>query len=237
MKQLLHISVVIAASALAAGPALARQRQADADDAAAADGGRSPSAIIRRALERGLSVPGARVDAAFEDRRVARSQALECRPTSAEVLRPIDGSGRIAVKVSGRSPRGQDCDAWTWIHVRVVAPVSVAARALAAGERLDGATAIEERELRAGHAPAVIGPASVAARALAPGQVIEAALVSEPTLRAGLPVKVLVVSGSLVIEQTGRGAPCARGRSCATLASGKLVEGELVDGKLVVQGP
>jgi hypothetical protein len=197
--------------------------------------GRAPSAIVRRALERGLSVPGARVDAAFEDRGAA--PAADCRATSAELLRPIDGSGRVAVKVSGRSARGRSCDAWTWVRVRVVAPVAVAARALAAGERLQGATTIEDRELRAGHAPAPIGPASVAARAVGAGQVMEAALVSEPMLRPGEIVKVMIVSGALVIEQAGRGVPCGRGRSCASLASGKQVEGDLVEGKLVVQAP
>jgi len=30
---------------------------------------------------------------------------------------------------------------------------------------------------------------------------------------------------------------CVRGRSCATLASGKVVEGELSEGKLMVQAP
>jgi hypothetical protein len=69
------------------------------------------------------------------------------------------------------------------------------------------------------------------------GQILDAGVVGEPTLRSGEMVKVMVVSGALVIEQTGRGAPCVRGRSCAVLASGKQVEGELVDGRLVVQAP
>ncbi|HET6150515.1 MAG TPA: hypothetical protein VFH68_23450 [Polyangia bacterium] len=208
--------------------------QADADADADADG-KMVSGVVRRAIERGLSVPGARLDGAFEDRGLGR--ALDCRATSAELLRPIDGSGRVAVKVAGRSAHGQSCEAWTWVRVRVVAPVAVATRALTTGDRLDGATIIEERELRAGHAPAYIGPASVAARAVSAGQLIEAAQVSEPMLRLGQTVNVVIVSGSLVIEQAGRGAPCARGRSCATLASGKLVEGELREGKLMVQAP
>ena len=72
---------------------------------------------------------------------------------------------------------------------------------------------------------------------MAAGQILDGAVVGEPTLRFGEVVKVVVVSGALMIEQTGRGAPCARGRSCAVLASGKQVEGELVDGRLVVQSP
>jgi len=182
-----------------------------------------------------LSVPGARLESAFEDRGPGRT--MDCRATSAELLRPIAGSGRVAVKMAGRSAHGKSCDAWAWVRVRVVAPVAVSARALAAGDRLDGATIVEERELRAGHAPALIGPASVVARAVGAGQVIEASLVSEPMLRLGQTVKVVIVSGALVIEQAGRAAPCVRGRSCATLASGKLVEGDLREGKLMVQAP
>jgi hypothetical protein len=106
---------------------------------------------------------------------------------------------------------------------------------LRSGDALEGAYTTEERELRPGHVPAVIGPASVVARAMAAGQILDAATVVEPTLRLGEMVKVVVVSGALMIEQTGRGAPCVRGRSCAVLSSGRQVEGELVDGRLVVQ--
>jgi len=234
MKRAGHIGRGIAvAPALAlvtlGGMAGVGQAHAGAD----ADG-RVVSPIVRRAIERGLTVPGARIDTAVEDQGIRRT--VECQATSAELLRPIDGSGRVAVKVAGRSVRGK-CDAWIWVRVRVVAPVAVAARSLAAGDRLDGATMVEERELHAGHAPATIGPASVATRAVGAGQLIEAALVGEPTVRLGDTVKVVIVSGALVIEQTGRGAPCARGRSCATLATGKLVEGELREGKLVVLAP
>ena len=233
MKRAGHIGLGIAAAlGWLAGAGGGAVRLAHADAGADADG-KMVSAVVKKAIERGLAVPGARLDAAYEERAAAR--AADCRATSAELLRPIDGSGRVAVRVAGRSARGQSCDAWTWVRVRVVAPVAVAARALAAGDRLDGATRVEERELRAGHAPATIGPATVATRAVGARQLIEAALAGEPTVRLGDNVKVVIVSGALEIEQTGRGAPCARGRSCATLATGKVVEGELREGKLVVQ--
>jgi len=219
----------LVAAVLGTGAIAHAHARADGDG----DGeGKTVTPVLMRALRRGLTIPGARIDAAWESAGV---RGADCRAVDAEVLRPIQGSGRIAVKVSGHSSRGKNCDVWTWVEVRVVAPVAVAARALAAGERLDGATAIEERELRAGHAPAAIGPLSVAARPMVAGQLLEAALVSEPTVRLGEANKVVIISGALVIEQSGRGAPCARGRSCATLASGKQVEGDLVDGKLVVQ--
>jgi flagella basal body P-ring formation protein FlgA len=223
-------AVAIAVAILAACPtaALAAKGVAATTD----DGDASP-AVVRQAVERALSVPGARLASVVDERAAAR--AADCHPASAEVLRPVDGSGRIAVKLSGHSAHGKSCDAWTWVRVRVMAPVAVATRALSAGDKLEGATTVEERELRPGHVPARIGSASVVTHALGAGQIIEASLVSEPTLRPGEPIKVLVISGALMIEQTGRGAPCARGRSCAVLGSGKQVEGELVGGKLVVQ--
>ncbi len=206
-----------------------------------AGGGRAPEAaagvevapLVRHALERALSTPGARIESAVEERGAGRPS--DCHATEAEVAQPIEASGRLAVKISGRAPHGGHCELWVWTRVRVVGPVAVAARSLRAGDALAGLYTTEERELRAGHGPAAIGPSSVAARAMAAGQMLDASTVVEPTLRLGDMVKVVVVSGALVIEQTGRGAPCARGRSCAVLASGKQVEGELVDGRLVVQ--
>jgi flagella basal body P-ring formation protein FlgA len=229
-----HIALAIVAAALLSAPPVARFA------AAATRGAEPPSAaevapMVRHVLERALAAPGARLDSAVEERAAARS--ADCHVTEAEVAQPIEASGRLAVKISGRAAHGGHCDSWIWVRVRVVAPVAVATRALRAGDSLENAYATEERELRAGHTPAAIGPSSVATRAVAAGQVLDGALVGQPMLRFGEAVKVVVVSGSLLIEQTGRGAPCARGRSCAVLASGKQVEGELVDGRLVVQGP
>ena len=191
--------------------------------------------VVRSALERALAAPGARLDSAVEERGSARP--LDCHVTEVEVAQSIEASGRLAVKVSGRASRGGHCDSWLWVRVRVVAPVAVATRALRAGESLEGAYDTEERELRPGHTPAVIGRSSVAARAVAAGQILDGAVVGEPTLRPGAVLKVGVVSGARMIVHTGRGTPCARGRSCAVLASGKQVEGELVDGRLVVETP
>ncbi len=78
---------------------------------------------------------------------------------------------------------------------------------------------------------------SVADRSLGAGQMIEADAVRAPGLKTGENVKVLIVSGALAIEQTGHAIPCARGKSCALLPSGKHVEGTLVDGRLMVPLP
>jgi hypothetical protein len=189
--------------------------------------------VVQAALERALAVPEARV----EDAVLAAGGAGACQATEADVPRAIEGSGRVAVRVAGRGPRGGGCGAWLWVDLRVVAPVAVATRALRAGEPLAGATVTEQRELRAGHAPARLDDGLVAARAIAAGQVIEADAASVPTARPGDTVKVVVVAGALTVEQPGRAVPCARGRSCAVLRSGRHVEGDLIDGRLVVEAP
>ena len=229
-----HIALPIIVSGWLAAPPLASHAFAGTRAAESATS-TEVAPVVRHTLERALAAPGARIDSAIEERSSGRP--VDCRVSEAEVAQPIEASGRLAVKVSGRGIRGGFCDSWIWVRVRVVAPVAVATRALRAGDPLEGAYDTEERELRPGHTPAVIGHSSVAARAVAAGQLLDGTVVGEPTLRPGEVVKVVVVSGALIIEQTGRGAPCARGRSCAVLSSGKQVEGELVDGRLVVETP
>jgi hypothetical protein len=56
-------------------------------------------------------------------------------------------------------------------------------------------------------------------------------------LSAGGAVRVVVRSGLVVLEQTGRFVPCGAGRACAVLPSGKHVEGRLEDGRVVVEVP
>ena len=83
----------------------------------------------------------------------ARARACRCHVTEAEVARPVDGSGRVRGEARGRAARGGRCDGWTWVRVRVVAPVAVATRACARASRWTTPIATEERELRAGHTP------------------------------------------------------------------------------------
>jgi hypothetical protein len=237
-----HHAIAIAGAAASAsflwGGALWLLVASVAPAAAAASGGEGAEtpALVRQALARALSVDGARIDGAVEERAASRPSA--CRITEAEAPRAVDGSGRVAVKLIGRKPGGDHCEAWTWVRVRVVAPVAVSTRALHAGDPLSGGAIItEERELRSGHPPAQITPGSVAARAINSGQVLEANQVSAPTARLGETLTVLVVSGALTIEQSGRAVPCERGRTCAILPSGKRVQGDLVDGRLVVESP
>lgn len=185
---------------------------------------------IFAALEQSLTFPGARLESAIEEKPMLRS----CAPREVTVTRPVDGSGRFAVKVSG-TRGGAACEVWTWVRVRVLAEVAVTRRALRPGDALGDAVAMETRELRAGQVPARIVPGAVAARSIPVGQLLQADAVGVATVRAGQPIKVLVVSGALAVEQAARSIPCSQGRSCAVLPSGKQVEGDLIDGRLVVR--
>jgi hypothetical protein len=214
--------------------------------AAPAFASETPRAVAE-ALEAALVVPGARVDL-----QSWKLNTSGCTPDSAEVERPIDGSGRYGVKVSGPGcgvaaalPRAGGRGAtspgvWGWASVRVFAPVFVTTRAVRPGETLSGAVKTMEKEVRPGRAPARIeevGQTAKAARALGAGQLIEAGHVEASGPAAGAPIRVVVRAGALAVTQAGRVVPCGRGRTCAVLPSGKHVEGTFADDTLVVELP
>src|SRR5260370_812377 len=82
---------------------------------------------------------------------------------------------------------------------------------------------------------AAIEPAP--ARRRPAGAVVDSDAATGATARPGEPVKVVLISGGLAIEQNGRAVPCVHGRSCAVLTTGKHVEGDLVAGRLLVTLP
>jgi hypothetical protein len=231
---------------------------------AGAMSGAEPFPGLVAALAGALSVPG--TDARVELLRVTmptRACGLggEGPGVTFEVSHPIQGSGRAAVKfiaggpsavVGGASavaankektgvtrqptPRAA-CTGWLWADVRVMGPTPVARRAIRAGEPVaPGAVRLEQREIRAGQAPAVLGPDVVADRLIAAGQVIEPSAVRAAGPRNGEALKVVLVSGGLQIEQLGHALACGRAQ-CAVLPSGKHVEGTLVEGRLMVTVP
>jgi len=191
--------------------------------------------VAQAALDAADVVPNGRVELLSLDR--APSACAGSAELRAEVPRPVDGSGRFGVKLLGTSAGGTPCQAWIWARVRVTAAVSVATRAIRAGDTFAGATATAEREILPGRLPATAPDHSIAERTVGPGQMIEADMVRAPGLRAGEPVKVVLVAGALSIEQMGRAVPCARNHNCAVLPSGRHVDGALVDGRLLVDLP
>ena len=154
----------------------------------------------------------------------------ECVATAASVERAITGSGRYAVKLTGKG-----CDAWGWVNLRLYAPAFVTTRAVRAGEPLEGAVKESEKEVRSGRAPAQVGAGAKAGRHLGAGQLIEATHLDAGAPGTGESIKVVVQAGALSVSQNGRAVPCGRGRVCAVLPSGKHVEGRLEAGVLVVE--
>jgi len=182
---------------------------------------------VSESLRRALVVPGARIVP------LSWSRAQHCRVRSASVPRPVDGSGRVAVKFVG-----EGCSGWAWVRVEVWAETAVTTRLLRAGEAVASATTMVEREMRPGRMPFVPPAGAVAVHTLPAGTVLDAGDVGLSSVRVGESLKVLFVSGGVVIETLGRRTTCLRDRDCAVLPSGKHVEGRLdTGGRLVVEVP
>jgi flagella basal body P-ring formation protein FlgA len=210
-----------------------------ADGAAADLGASAPGLRSALAAVLAVPVPDARIDvlrvvAPPHDR--CGSLARADRDATYEIPHPIEGSSRVAVKVTAPSGPGRraECVVWLWADVRVMGTAPVTRYAIRAGERLSGAAVrLEIREIRLGHPPAALDETSVADRFLGAGQMVEPSAARAAGLRNGDAVKVVLVAGAMMVEQNGRALACGRAQ-CAVLPSGKHVEGILVDGRLMV---
>jgi hypothetical protein len=189
-------------------------------------------APVRAALSRALALPDARV----EIDGFSASLPPGCRASEAEALRPLVASGRAALRLRGGS-RGSPCEGFGWARVRVFARALVASRSLRQGEAVSPAAAPAETEVLPGRAPlSALPPGAVAARAIAAGAPIEAALLRVGPA-PGDAVAVRLRVGDVEAEQAGRALPCARGRACALLPSGRRVEGAWDGARILVEIP
>ncbi len=187
----------------------------------------------RRAVEAALAVPQARVEVLD----VAGAVPASCALVHAETPRPITGSGKAAVHLSGRDARGHPCAIWVWARVRVTGLTLVTTRAVADGEPLTGAVSPVEREIVPGRPLlAALPEGAVAGRPLPPGTALDEALLRIGA-RPGEPVAVVLRAGAIVVEQAGRAAACQRGRACAVLPSGARVEGTWHAGRIELEAP
>ena len=162
-----------------------------------------------------------------------------CALARVQADRRLAASGRYQVRLSGSDAGANGCELRTWLRVKVVAAVRVAARDLKAGESLEpSSTSLEDREIVSGHEPLTDVPeGSVLARGLSAGAVVETSHLRPPGPGMGDPLTVMVQAGPVSIVQQGRAVPCVSRRVCAQLPSGKRVEGRLVDGRLLVEVP
>ncbi len=199
---------------------------------APADAGR---ALAERATADAVAIPGARAELLDYRPRLDAT----CAPTSAAADRRLLGSGQVALRLSGADGRGRPCQGWAWARVKLVASVMAAARAVHRGEPLEGATRLEERELRSFRQPVFSIPKGAkAAQSLAAGQMLEPDHLLDPSVpEPGQPVAVVLRRGPVDVALEGTAVPCPRGRACAQLPSGRRVEGQLIDRQLVVVIP
>jgi hypothetical protein len=188
----------------------------------------SPQAAVEATL-----APGRRAEVAAPQVSSGRG----CRPAAWSTLRPATATGPAALRFAGTDAAGGPCEGFAWARVTVLAPTPVVTRTLEVGDPLEGAVAWEEREVRPGRPPPADLPGgATAARRLQPGAVLdEASFRVGP--RPGTALPVVLRSGALSVEQQGRAVPCARGRACAVLPSGRRVEGRLADGRILVEVP
>ena len=196
--------------------------------APAAKGDVQLPAEVQAAVDSALAVANARVVPV----EYTPSKGRPCEAASATIARPIDGSGKFAVKLSGKG-----CTAWAWLKLDVWAQVPVTSRLVREGERLDDAVTFVDRQITSGRAPVTLSAESIAARPLARGQAVMPSDIKRQSGNNGDTVKVLVLSGALAIETSGRIVSCGRDKTCAVLASGKHVEGRLQGGRLTVELP
>lgn len=139
---------------------------------------------------------------------------------------PIEGSGRIAVRATGKT-----CSVWGWATVRVFATQAVVTKDVETGSSLDGAIRLEEREWMRGTPPAPRLEGATASRHLRAGVVLRDTDVRFGPA-PGTSVLVRLTINAISIEQRGTIIACGQ-RVCASLSSGKRVAGTFRDGVLL----
>ncbi len=180
----------------------------------------APGRNLAAAIESKISVPAASV-------KIVNWKAPNCHGEFE--VGPIQGSGRVAVRV-----RGPKCDAWTWATISVVAPRVVAQRDIASGTEVTSSLALQSGEIR--HLADVV--TSIPQGAVATRNIQQGTAIRPEMLRygpkPGSPLLVRIQKSGLMIENQGTAVGCSNGNVCATLPNGRRVEGQLENGILVV---
>jgi hypothetical protein len=179
------------------------------------------SGTLEAALQKAVQRAPARVELTSWD------APRRCK--GAFVPAPFETSGRVAVKV-----KGKNCEAWGWAEVKVIVPVATLSRDVKANESLDGAWSMSDGEASARAVQQLPAGASAMRPLKAGSALTESDFRVGP--RAGTPVTVRVMLGSLSLEARGTVTQCSGAATCATLVTGKRVAGLFIDGVLVVGG-
>jgi hypothetical protein len=190
--------------------------------------------FVAEALAKSIDYPRAKV---VVD-RYAASLPAGCVATTAIVTAPPEASGGAALKLLGTSSDGTPCEGWAHVITSIAAPMLVTTRTIPMGSKLAGAVALIERPWRpAIHPLAEIPEGAVATEAIPAGTTLDARHVREAGPGLGDTVTVVLSAGSISISENGQLTHCVEGRACATLPSGKRVEGRLVGDQLLVEIP
>jgi hypothetical protein len=188
--------------------------------------------FVAAALEQTVSLKGARAN--VTEYRATLPEG--CTASKATALNPLDSGGRAILRLAGKSAGGTPCEGFASIRARMSASVLVTGSFVRRDQPLVGTTIIEERDIT-GMADLldVLPEGALSTRQLSPGTMLTDRMVRAPGPSAGTPVSVVVRSGAITLTQGGRIVPCGSSRSCASLPSGKRVEGVWVDGQLLVE--
>ncbi len=193
----------------------------------------APAAALQAAARRALAVPGGEVEVLA----VEGGLPPGCAHGRIEFPQPVATSGRAAAHLMGRAGEAARCEAWAWVRLRVTGPALVTTRAVPRDGALAGAVEARPRELLPGRAVvATLPEGAVADHAIPPGTPVDPAAVRIGP-RPGSPVTVLLRTGALTVEQSGRAVACRRDRACALLPSGRRVEGSWHDGRITLEAP
>ena len=189
----------------------------------------TPAAVVQALA---VSAEASGVRAEIVDYRT--SVAPDCMLKQVELPSAVAVSGRLVLKVAGESPI-KHCEGTAWVDVRAYARVAVAMRALNAGDSLDGAVELIEQEVpRSKHPLREIPSGMAAVHPVRAGVVVDISDVRQERPQLGASIQVVIRSGGLSIEQTGRIASCDRDQVCAVLPTGKRIAGKIVAGHLEV---
>lgn len=193
-------------------------------------------AVVADELQRAAPFPSAQVTG-------SRYRAVSgCKVESAELSAPIVASGTAALRVSGRGNNGRPCSAYAFVDVHVVTDALISTRPIREGAPLEGAVRMVRREIAHGETPITALPVGVvASRSLTAGQLVDPQLFHAPGLTPGTPVRVMLRAGALSLEENGLISRCNDTsrfeHACATVASGKRVEGRYENGVILVEAP
>jgi hypothetical protein len=190
----------------------------------------APDFVLRQITE-ALQTPTAKVSVV----KYVATLPSGCSATAAIVTSTPASGGDFIVRLTGTTATGTTCEGWGHAFTTITVPMLVTTKAVPAGAALEGSVALMDRPWRASTRPVELHDGAMARTALPAGTVIEKRHVRDAGPDIGDAVTVDLRSGGISISQAGRLTSCTGDWSCATLPSGKHVQGRLEGSHLFVE--